>query len=308
MRKPPTKVQTKLSNIALFDDDDNEMSISDGLILISDISLPKQQPRRYFDPAKMLELKESISHHGILEPIIIRAVNTGYELVAGERRFRAVKELGLEKIPAIIHQLTDEQAYEIALVENLQREDLNPVEETEAILQILSLRLAIPEKSVISNLYKMRVTPKSERDELLSEISTKITSIFESLQTVKWESFVVNRLPLLNLPIEVLESLRQGQIEYTKATAIATVKDADLRQSLLNETITKSLSLVQIKEKIRDLKAGQSIEKPVTLKNRFTSSMQRLKKLPVWDDKKKQKSLEKLIAQIESLIDQEESS
>ena len=309
MRKPPTKVQTKLSNVALFDDDeDNEMSISDGLILISDISLPKQQPRRYFDPAKMLELKESISHHGILEPIIIRAVNTGYELVAGERRFRAVKELGLEKIPAIIHQLTDEQAYEIALVENLQREDLNPVEETEAILQILSLRLAIPEKSVISNLYKMRVTPKSERDELLSEISTKITSIFESLQTVKWESFVVNRLSLLNLPIEVLESLRQGKIEYTKATAIATVKDADLRQSLLNETITKSLSLVQIKEKIRDLKAGQSIEKPVTLKNRFTSSMQKLKKSPVWDDKKKQKLLEKLIAQIESLIHQEEPS
>ena len=308
MRKPPTKVQTKLSNVALFDDDDNEMSISDGLILISDISLPKQQPRRYFDLAKMLELKESISHHGILEPIIIRAVNTGYELVAGERRFRAVKELGLEKIPAIIHQLTDEQAYEIALVENLQREDLNPVEETEAILQILSLRLAIPEKSVISNLYKMRVTPKSERDELLSEISTKITSIFESLQTVKWESFVVNRLPLLNLPIEVLESLRQGQIEYTKATAIATVKDADLRQSLLNETITKSLSLVQIKEKIRDLKAGQATEKPTTLKTRFVDCMQKLKKSPVWDDKKKQKSLEKLIAQIESLIDQEEPS
>lgn len=308
MRKPPTKVQTKLSNVALFDDDDNEMSISDGLILISDISLPKQQPRRYFDPAKMLELKESISHHGILEPIIIRAVNTGYELVAGERRFRAVKELGLEKIPAIIHQLTDEQAYEIALVENLQREDLNPVEETEAILQILSLRLAIPEKSVISNLYKMRVTPKSERDELLSEISTKITSIFESLQTVKWESFVVNRLPLLNLPIEILESLRQGQIEYTKATAIATVKDADLRQSLLNETITKSLSLVQIKEKIRDLKAGQATEKPTTLKTRFVDCMQKLKKSPVWDDKKKQKSLEKLIAQIESLIDQEEPS
>lgn len=308
MRKPPTKVQTKLSNVALFDDDDNEMSISDGLILISDISLPKQQPRRYFDLAKMLELKESISHHGILEPIIIRAVNTGYELVAGERRFRAVKELGLEKIPAIIHQLTDEQAYEIALVENLQREDLNPVEETEAILQILSLRLAIPEKSVISNLYKMRVTPKSERDELLSEISTKITSIFESLQTVKWESFVVNRLPLLNLPIEILESLCQGQIEYTKATAIATVKDADLRQSLLNETITKSLSLVQIKEKIRDLKAGQATEKPTTLKTRFVDCMQKLKKSPVWDDKKKQKSLEKLIAQIESLIDQEEPS
>jgi ParB family chromosome partitioning protein len=110
------------------------------------------------------------------------------------------------------------------------------------------------------------------------------------------------------LPTEVLEALRQGKIEYTKATTIATVKDADLRQSLLNETITESFSLVQIKEKIRDLKASQNIEKPVTLKTRFTSSIQRLKKSPVWDDKKKQKSLEKLIAQIESLIEQEESS
>lgn len=310
MRKPPSKVQTKLSNIALFDDDDddNTETSTDGSILVSDIYLPKQQPRRYFDPAKMQELKESISHHGILEPIIVRSLDNGYELVAGERRLRAAKELGLEKVPAVIHQLTEDQAYEIALIENLQREDLNPVEETEAILQILSLRLAMPEQSVISNLYKMRVTQEENRDEILTDISTKVLSIFESLQTVKWESFVVNRLPLLNLPTELLEALRQGQIEYTKAKAIATVKDANLRQSLLNETINESLSLAQIKEKIRDIKDGQTSEKPVTLKSRFTNSIQKLKKSPVWDDKKKQKSLEKLIAQIEALIGQEESS
>lgn len=310
MRKPPSKVQTKLSNIALFDDDDddNTETSTDGSILVSDIYLPKQQPRRYFDPAKMQELKESISHHGILEPIIVRSLDNGYELVAGERRLRAAKELGLEKVPAVIHQLTEDQAYEIALIENLQREDLNPIEETEAILQILSLRLAMPEQSVISNLYKMRVTQEENRDEILTDISTKVLSIFESLQTVKWESFVVNRLPLLNLPTELLEALRQGQIEYTKATAIATVKDANLRQSLLNETINESLSLAQIKEKIRDIKDGQTSEKPVTLKSRFTNSIQKLKKSPVWDDKKKQKSLEKLIAQIEALIGQEESS
>jgi len=301
MRNPPTKVQTKLSNIALFDDDDDEPLASDSQILLSDISLPKQQPRRYFDPDKMQELKESISHHGILEPVILRPVATGYELVAGERRFRAAQELKLESIPAVVHQLTNEQAYEIALIENLQREDLNPVEETEAILQILSLRLALTEKEVISNLYKMRVTPESDRDESLTAIATKLISIFDSLQTVKWESFVVNRLPLLNLPTEVLEALRQGQIEYTKATAIATVKDTDLRQALLTETIDQGLSLAQIKEKIRDLKSGQSINKPVTLKNRFVDSMQKLKKSPVWNDQKKHKKIEKLIAQIEAL-------
>jgi ParB family chromosome partitioning protein len=298
----PTKVQTKLSNIALFDDDDDENLISDGLIQISDISLPKSQPRRYFDPAKMLELQESINQHGILEPIIVRPIESGYELVAGERRFRAAKQLGLTEIPAVIHQLTTEQAYEIALIENLQREDLNPVEETEAILQILALKLAMPEKEVISNLYKMRVTSEPERDAVLTTIASQVISIFESLQTIKWESFVVNRLPLLNLPTEVLAALRQGQIEYTKATAIAKIKDADLRQELLDETINDSLSLVQIKEKIREIKAGQITETPITLKTRFTSSFQQLKKSPVWNDKKKQKALEKLVAQIESLL------
>jgi ParB family chromosome partitioning protein len=299
----PTKVQTKLSNIALFDDeDDDENLIADGLIAIADIYLPKSQPRRYFDPDKMLELQESIKQYGILEPIIVRAIDTGYELVAGERRFRAAKELGLDKIPAVVHQLTTEQAYEIALIENLQREDLNPIEETEAILQILTLKLAIPEKEVTSNLYKMRVTPEQERDEVLTEIANRVISIFESLQTIKWDSFVVNRLPLLNLPTEVLEALRQGKIEYTKATAIAKVKDAEARENLLNETINQGLSLVQIKEKIRDIKTGQVIEKPVTLKTRFATSMQQLKKSPVWEDQKKQKTLEKLIAQIESLL------
>jgi len=300
----PTKVQTKLSNIALFDDedDDDENLIADGLIAIADIYLPKSQPRRYFDPDKMLELQKSIKQYGILEPIIVRAIDTGYELVAGERRFRAAKELGLDKIPAVVHQLTTEQAYEIALIENLQREDLNPIEETEAILQILTLKLAIPEKEVTSNLYKMRVTPEQERDKVLTEIAIRVISIFDSLQTIKWDSFVVNRLPLLNLPTEVLEALRQGKIEYTKATAIAKVKAAEAREDLLNETINQGLSLVQIKEKIRDIKTGQVIEKPVTLKTRFTTSIQQLKKSPVWEDQKKQKTLEKLIAQIESLL------
>lgn len=302
MIKPPSKVQTKLSNIALFDDDDDEISKFDGLIPICDISLPKQQPRRYFDPVKMQELQESIRHHGILEPILVRPLGDGYELVAGERRLRAAKELGLKEIPTIIHDLTTEEAYEIALIENLQREELNPVEETEAILQILSLRLTLPEKEVVSYLYKMRVTPEQEREGAIAVISNQVISIFDSLQTIKWESFVVNRLPLLNLPEEVLAALRQGQIEYTKATAIAMVKDIEKRQSLLTEAINSGLSLLQIKEKIRDIKAGQITLKPVTLKTRFTNSMQQLKKSAVWDDRSKQKSLEKLILQIEALL------
>lgn len=315
MQKNLNSERTKLKNLAplLLDEDDNFGLNQE--IEITKIDLPTKQPRRYFDPEKMQELVASIKQHGVLEPILLRLVKSEqysdhYELVAGERRFRACKEIGLTKIPAIVKELSDEEASLIRLVENLHRENLNPVEETEAILQILALKLKIPQEQAIAILYRMRheVRGEVEKNTVSDSEVEIIRSTFEGFGLIKWETFISHRLPLLNLPIEVLEALRQGQIEYTKATTIATVKDTDIRQSLLNETITESLSLVQIKEKIRDLKAGQIIEKPVTLKTRFTSSIQRLKKSPVWDDKKKQKSLEKLIAQIESLIEQEEPS
>lgn len=315
MQKNLNSERTKLKNLAplLLDEDDNFGLNQE--IEITKIDLPTKQPRRYFDPEKMQELVASIKQHGVLEPILLRLVKSEqysdhYELVAGERRFRACKELGLTKIPAIVKELSDEEASLIRLVENLHRENLNPVEETEAILQILALKLKIPQEQAIATLYRMRheIRGEVEKNTVSDSEVEIIRSTFEGFGLIKWETFISHRLPLLNLPIEVLEALRQGQIEYTKATTIATVKDTDIRQSLLNETITESLSLVQIKEKIRDLKAGQIIEKPVTLKTRFTSSIQRLKKSPVWDDKKKQKSLEKLIAQIESLIEQEEPS
>lgn len=315
MQKNLNSERTKLKNLApLLLDEDEDFGLNRE-IEITKIDLPPKQPRRYFDPEKMQELVASIKQHGVLEPILLRSIKSAqnsdhYELVAGERRFRACKEIGLSKIPAIVKELSDEETSLIRLVENLHRENLNPVEETEAILQILALKLKIPQEQAIATLYRMRHEVRGEVEKnTVSDSEVKIIrSTFEGFGLIKWDTFISHRLPLLNLPTEVLEALRQGQIEYTKATAIATVKDTDLRQSLLNETITESFSLVQIKEKIRDLKASQNIEKPVTLKTRFTSSIQRLKKSPVWDDKKKQKSLEKLIAQIESLIEQEEPS
>ena len=315
MQKNLNSERTKLKNLApLLLDEDEDFGLNRE-IEITQIDLPTKQPRRYFDPEKMQELVASIKQHGVLEPILLRSIKSDqysahYELVAGERRFRACKEIGLSKIPAIVKELSDEEASLIRLVENLHRENLNPIEETEAILQILALKLGISQEQAIAILYRMRHEVRGEVDKnTVSDSEVKIIkATFEGFGLIKWETFISHRLPLLNLPMEVLEALRQGQIEYTKATAIATVKDANLRQSLLNETINESLSLAQIKEKIRDIKAGQTSENPVTLKSRFTSSIQKLKKSPIWDDKKKQKSLEKLIAQIEDLIGQEEPS
>ena len=127
-------------------------------ISIDSIVLPASQPRRYFDPQKLQQLTESVRQHGILEPLLVRpAPEAGkYELVAGERRYRAAREVGLTSVPVTIRELTDEAALQLALVENLQREDLNPVEEAEGILQLLGIRLKMSASEVPSLLYRMR--------------------------------------------------------------------------------------------------------------------------------------------------------
>ena len=112
------------------------------VVAIERIHLPLNQPRHYFDPEKLQQLTSSVKEHGIIEPLLVRPLQDGeYELVAGERRYRAAQEIGLERVPIVVRELTDSKALQLALEENLQREDLNPVEETEGILNLLGLRL-----------------------------------------------------------------------------------------------------------------------------------------------------------------------
>lgn len=127
------------------------------LVPTQDIKMPSQQPRRYFDPHKQEQLVESIREHGILEPLLVRPLpDQHYELVAGERRYRAAVALKLEEIPVVIKQLSDREALQLTLVENLQREDLNPVEETEGILQLLALHLNSTMEGSRQLLYQMK--------------------------------------------------------------------------------------------------------------------------------------------------------
>ncbi|HEY9657319.1 MAG TPA: ParB/RepB/Spo0J family partition protein, partial [Allocoleopsis sp.] len=112
-------------------------------VALTAIKLPtKRQPRRYFNPEKMAQLVASVRVYGILEPILVRPLKDGnYELIAGERRLRAAQEVGLTQIPVVSHEVSDQEALKIALMENLQRDDLNPIEETEAILELLAIAL-----------------------------------------------------------------------------------------------------------------------------------------------------------------------
>ena len=307
MKPQPNPDRLKLRNVVLFDENDSAPnSTTPNTIPISKIVLPNQQSRHYFNPEKMITLVESVRQHGILEPILLRSLdNHTYELVAGERRYRAAQEVGLDTIPAVVRQMTPDEALQIALVENLQREDISPIEETEAILQLLVLKLNLPVDAVTAQLYRMRHITRGEIGQNVltsSEYEEAITSVFSSLG-IKWESFITSRLPLLKLPSEILEVLRQGRIEYTKAQAIAKVKDAIVRQDLLNQVIEQGLSLVQIRELIAALPQPQSAKQDQNkLKIQVDTTLRALKKSNIWSDSKKQKRLEKLMQQIESLI------
>lgn len=269
---------------------------------LKSILKPAQQPRRYFDPQKQAQLVLSLKKFGILEPILVRPLlNDQYELVAGERRYRAALELNLTEVPVIIKEFSDEEALQVALIENLQRVDLNPVEETEGILKLLSIQLKQEAEQIETLLYRMQNEAKGKvtQNVLGNSESEQIKSIFESLGIIQWQSFVSSRLPLLKLPTEILEAIRAGKIAYTKALVIARLKDETERQVLLTEAITSQLSLVQIKQRI---KALMQISPSPSLKQRMKSATKKLYTAKCWDDPTKQKKLERLLSEIESLL------
>ena len=119
---------------------------------------------------------------------------------------------------------------------------------------------------------------------------------------MSWESFIRNRLPLLKLPTNILESLRQGQIAYTKANVIGRVKNEQERQLLLDEAISKNLSLTQIKELITSTSSSSVDNEPIPFKNRIKATYRLVEKSKIWEDPKKQKKLERLLTEIETLI------
>lgn len=269
------------------------------------ITLRANQPRRYFDPEKLRQLTESIRQHGVLEPILVRPLKKVgiYELVAGERRLRAAQEVGLTSIPVVIRDLDDEEALQLALVENLQRENLNPVEEAEGVLELLALRLNIPSIDVPPLLYKMRneAIGKVNQNVLINSEAQAVQAVFTELGTVSWESFVTTRLPLLRLPPEILEALQKGEIAYTKAQIIARIKDKEQRDSLLQQAISDDLSLSEIKTRIKEIKPESEPTPKKLVAQRWSEIGKRLQKSEVWSDRKRRNRITKLLDELDQL-------
>jgi ParB family transcriptional regulator, chromosome partitioning protein len=288
--------------------EDKSAGIGKGETLpIAKIQLPASQPRRYFDPKKLEELSRSIKQFGVLEPLLVRPLNNdNFELIAGERRLRASELAGLMEVPVVVKEMDDYTTQQVRLVENLQREDLNPLEETEGILELLGIQLQQPINEVVSLLYRMQneVKGKITQNVLGKHETLAVQSVFDVLGTITWESFVNSRLPLLKLPEDVLSVLRQGKLEYTKAVAIARVKDEEQRAELLEKSVSKNLSLTQIKELIQQFQANDTLHVPPekVLSQRYTDIGKQLKQAKVWDDAKKLRKVEKLLGDIEKLL------
>ncbi|MGK7874865.1 MAG: ParB/RepB/Spo0J family partition protein [Xenococcaceae cyanobacterium] len=300
----PYKAQ---ANIDILFGDGQESPTDSMSVKLEAMVVPQQQIRRYFDPEKMAQLTASVKEHGILENLLVRPIrnrNGAYELVAGERRYRAALEAGLTEVPVTVKELSDSQALAISLIENLQREDLNPVEETEGILLLLSSRLKLPVEEVSSLLYRMHnQTTGKVTNNVIGKPEKSVSGIFTELGLMSWESFVSNRLPLLKLPEEVLEALRKGKIAYTKAKALSKVADGEARKKLLDEAIKSSLSLSQIRERVAAIAPKEEKE---DLRSRLDNTYKRVRKVKnLWQDPKKRRKLQSLLAQLEKLIEAE---
>jgi ParB family chromosome partitioning protein len=308
--------QLKLANQKIAEQEEliKQLGISTGgqvtPLSVADISLPIErvvrdpnQVRRYFSPAKITELARSIAEVGIRERLWVRPLPSGdYQLIAGERRYRAAIEVGLKTVPVVILDIDDQLALKLSLIENLQREDLNPVEETEGILQLISLRLNTSVEETVGLLYKMRNYEEGRRGENVfpQDKTDAIQDIFTALGRFSWQSFISARLPLRNLPEDVLEVLRRGEIEYTKARAIARIKEEGARKILLKKVIELDLSLSEIKAEIKSMKPVP----PASLRTRFKEVSSRVMKLPPddWKDPKRAKKIERLLEQLEQFL------
>ncbi len=222
---------------AIFADnsvEDISVSASAVKVKLMEIEPNRDQPRKQFDEDALNELADSIAKHGVLQPLLVRPLlNGGYQLVAGERRWRASRIAGLTEVPVVIKELTDAQVAELALVENVQREDLNPLEE--------------------ANGYK-------ELSEKYGYTQDEISSMVG-----RSRSAVANALRLLSLPSEVQELVMKGELSTGHAKAILSATDVDYQVELAKLVVKEDLSVRTTerlaRKSVSDVKTGKRAKK-----------------------------------------------
>lgn len=216
---------------AIFIENDSEDNNGSVTLKISEIEPNRSQPRKEFDEKALSELAESISKHGLLQPLLVRPLPLGgYQIVAGERRYRACRMAGITEVPVIIRELGDTETMEIALIENLQREDLTPIEEALGY-QVLIDEHGFSQEEVAQSVGKSRPA-------------------------------IANSLRLLKLPQSILDLVSDGKISAGHARALLTLEDEKLMQELADEIIKKDLSVRQVEKICKQKPKSEKEEVP----------------------------------------------
>lgn len=222
---PADKPKAKAKKSAKVEKEETPVPSEGGVLYIdiNDIKPNTSQPRKHFDEEKLEELASSIDQHGLIQPIVLRKLGKGYEIVAGERRWRASRIVGLKQVPCIVKELTDEENMLLAIIENMQREDLNPIEEAEGLKQMID--------------------------------TYGLTQEQVSYSVGKSRPYITNSLRLLKLPEKVQELTASGEISMGHARALAAVKSQEKLIALAERTAKEGLSVRQIEFLAKESKA-----------------------------------------------------
>src|SRR5918996_678006 len=182
------------------------------------------QPRSHFDEASLQSLAESIRSHGVVQPLVVRRRDNGFELIAGERRWRAAKLAGLARVPVVVKEVPDESLLEIALIENIQRENLNPIEEAQAYKKLIET-VGLTQEALASRVGRDR-------------------------------SYITNYLRLLRLPEDIQQLVIQKRISTGHARTLLGLSHVDLQRSVARQIISNDLSVRATEEIVRRKSAG----------------------------------------------------
>lgn len=202
---------------ALFADNSVEENSSASAVKLSlnEIEPNKDQPRKTFDEKALSELADSIAQHGVIQPLLVRPMPDGsYQLVAGERRWRAARRAGLSEVPVVIREMSDSEMMELALIENLQREDLNPIEEAEGLQQLIHT-YGLTQETAAARVGRSRPA-------------------------------IANALRLLSLPIPILELTRDGKISAGHARALLSLNDEEKMVEIADQILKKEISVREV--------------------------------------------------------------
>lgn len=202
------------------------------LVRLSDIEPKQEQPRKRFNEDSIVELADSIRQVGVIQPLILQKVEDHYEIIAGERRYRAARLAGLKEVPSVIRDLSEQQVLEIALIENIQREDLNPIEEAQA--------------------YKR----------LLTEFNLKQDEVAE--RVAKSRTAVTNSMRLLKLCDNVQQMIIDGMISTGHARALISIEDPEQQYTVAQQIFDEKLSVRDVEKLVKNLNQPPKVKKAIT--------------------------------------------